>query len=66
MVTIGETDKLPLAPIPIPTKVEYVLSEYHFQLAPVPKLPPVWVSVVEPPLQIAKPEEFKPDGATEG
>jgi len=37
---------------PVPTKVPPQLPEYHFQLAPVPKLPPLTDSVVLPPLQM--------------
>ena len=37
---------------PVPTKVPPQLPEYHFQLAPVPRLPPLTVRVVLPPLQM--------------
>ena len=32
--------------LPVPTAVPPQLPEYHFQTAPVPKLPPVTVSVM--------------------
>ena len=65
VVVVGDTDKLAVAPLPVPTSVVYVAFEYHFQLAPVPKLPPLCVSVVLPPLQIGV-VALKVVGATEG
>ena len=66
MVAVGLTDILAFAPEPVPTKVVYVLSEYHFQEAPVPRLPPVCVSVVLLPLHIVATDAFNDAGATEG
>ena len=37
---------------PVPNKVPPQLPEYHVQLAPVPRLPPLTVRVVLPPLQM--------------
>jgi len=62
----GETDKLAFASLLVPTKVVKLESEYHFQLAPVPRLPPVWVSVVFSPLQIVAVEATIIVGAVEG
>ena len=65
MVAIGLTDKLAFATALVPTKVVKPASEYHFQLAPVPRLPPVWVKVVLLPLQIVFGEPINEVGATE-
>ena len=62
---MGDIVKLAAAPDPTPTKVEYVLSEYHFQLAPVPRLPPVCVSVVLEPTHIGDRDALIDVGATE-
>ena len=43
----------------------YELLVYHFHVAPVPRLPPVWVSVVGVPLHIVGTLTDKPVGAAE-
>ena len=67
VVVVGDTDKLAAAEVCVaPTAVVKFASEYHCQTAPVPKEPPVWVSVVLPPLQIVAVEALNEVGATEG
>jgi len=63
---VGVTDKLASAAVLVPTKVVNPALEYHFQLAPVPRLPPVCVRVVFPPLQIVAVEATILAGAVEG
>ena len=65
VVDAGLTDKLALAAALVPTKVVKPASEYQFQLAPVPRLPPVWVKVALLPLQIGFGEPVRAVGATE-
>lgn len=48
MLDVGET----VTEEPLPTAVPPQDDEYHCQLAPVPKEPPITLKVVEPPLQI--------------
>ena len=48
MVVVGATVTL----LPVPTAVPPQLPLYHFQLAPVPKLPPLTLNVVVLPKQI--------------
>ena len=48
MVVAGATVTL----LPVPTDVPPQLPLYHFQLAPVPKLPPLTLNVVFLPKQI--------------
>ena len=48
MVAAGATVTL----LPVPTDVPPQLPLYHLQLAPVPRLPPVVLSVVLLPLQM--------------
>ena len=62
---VGLTEKLAFANALVPTKVVNVASEYHCQLAPVPRLPPVCVRVVLLPLQIGFGETFKDVGETD-
>ncbi len=50
---------------PLPTKVPPQELLYHCQFAPVPKVPPLTVKVVLPPLQIVEAPEI-PVGATDG
>jgi len=49
VVAVGDTDRL----FPVPTRVPPQLPLYHFAIAPVPSVPPVYVSVEAPPGQIA-------------
>ena len=48
MPAAGDTDNV----LPVPTDVPPQEPLYHFQLAPVPKLPPLRLKVVLWPLQI--------------
>jgi len=66
VVEVGLTDKLAFAAALLPTNVVNVLSEYHFHEAPVPRLPPVCVSVVLLPLHIVATDALNDVGATEG
>ena len=43
---VGVIVKLAFGLVDVPTKVVKVALEYHFQVAPVPRVPPDWVSVV--------------------
>jgi len=60
VVDVGET----VTDVPVPALVPPHEPEYHCQLAPVPKEPPVSVSVVEPPVQIVEVPVI-PVGATD-
>ena len=66
VVAIGLTDKLASAAALVPTSVVNPASEYQFQLAPVPRLPPVCVNVGLSPLHIGDTEVLIPVGATDG
>ena len=66
VVTDGLTDKLALAKALVPTNAVKAASEYHFQLAPVPNVPPVCVNVELEPLHIGVTDALKLVGATEG
>ena len=56
---------LPVAPLPVPTSVVYVGSEYHFHAAvPVPRLPPFCVSVVLVPSHTVEAVALKDTGTT--
>ena len=57
-------DKLAFADELDPTKVVNEASEYHLHVAPVPKVPPLWVKVVEEPLQTVEDATNKDVGAT--
>ena len=63
---VGLTDKLASAAALVPTKVVNLALEYHFQMAPVPRLPPVCVRLILDPLQIGDADVFKLVGAIEG
>ena len=58
--------KLASAAVDVPTGLVYVLSEYHLQMAPFPKLPPLWVRLILLPEQITAGETLKEDGAVDG
>ena len=58
----GDTVKV----VPVPIKVPPQDAEYHFQLAPVPKLPPLRVKVVVPPEQIDDGLAEAPVGTVDG
>ena len=62
MVTVGETAIETPAPLDIPPHE----LEYHFQEAPIPRLPPVKLRVVVDPLQINGEEEVAETAAVEG
>jgi len=49
VVAVGDTDRSS----PVPTSVPPQLPLYHFAVAPVPGVPPVYVNVEESPEQIA-------------
>ena len=66
VVTAGLNVKLAFAATLVPTKVVKPAFEYHFQLAPVPRLPPIWVKVILEPLHIGVAEVIKLVGAMEG
>ena len=66
MVATGLKVKLASAAELVPTKVVNPGFEYHFQLAPVPRLPPVWVNVMFEPLHIGDAVVIKLVGATDG
>ena len=68
MVTVGDTANDALAWELVPTSVVNVELLYHFHDAPVPRLPPVCVSVVlwVPVLQRKVEAAFKLVGATDG
>ena len=53
-----------MACVLVPTSCVKAASEYHFQLAPVPKLPPVCVRVTCVPAQIGVAEALMLVGAT--
>jgi hypothetical protein len=54
------------APLPVPTRLVYPASEYHFQTAPVPRLPPVWVKVELLPVQTTDGVAVNEEGTTFG
>lgn len=62
----GVTERLALAPVPVPTSVVYPALEYHLHTAPVPRLPPLWVNVVLLPVQMGDALAASAVGATEG
>ena len=66
VVAVGLKVKLAFAAALVPTKVVKPASEYHFQLAPVPRLPPVCVRVIFVTLHIAVADMFILVAATEG
>ena len=66
MVAVGLMVKLASAVELVPTKVVKPGFEYHFQLAPVPRVPPVWVNVTLEPLHIGDADVIKLVGATDG
>jgi hypothetical protein len=49
-----------------PTKVKYEASEYHFQVAPVPNVPPVCVNSVSSPTQIELADADNDDADVDG
>ncbi len=65
MVDTGVTDRLAFAPVPLATNAVYVLLEYHFHVAPVPKVPPVCVRILVPPLHITGGVAVNVVGATD-
>jgi hypothetical protein len=66
VVAEGVTVKLAFAAVLVPTSVVKVASEYHLQLAPVPKVPPAWVNIILPPVQIVETDVETDVAATEG
>ena len=52
MVAVGETERLPFEPLPVPTNVPPQLPEYHFQEAQEPNVPPLTVNIDVPPTAI--------------
>ena len=66
MVAAGLTVKLASTAELVPTRVVNPEFEYHFQLAPVPRLPPVWVNVMLEPLHIVDADVLTLVGATDG
>ncbi len=49
---LGLTLNVPVAPVPVPTSVPPQLPVYHFHDPLRPRLPPVTLSVVLPPLHM--------------
>ena len=62
---IGETGSEALAVTDVPTSAIKPGSEYHFHVAPVPKVPPDWVITELLPLQIDGLDAFNVTGATD-
>ena len=52
VVKVGETERLPFEPVPVPTNVPPQLPEYHFHDAHDPNEPPLTVNVEVPPTGI--------------
>ena len=52
MVEVGETERLPFEPVPVPTNVPPQLPEYHFHDPQEPNEPPLTVNVEVPPTGI--------------
>ena len=64
-MTVGDTDKLAFEEEELPIKVVNAASEYHFQTAPEPRLPPDCVIVVLLPEHIGEVEAAKEVAAVE-
>ena len=67
MVATGFTVAVPAAPAPAipPAGVVNPASVYHFQVAPVPKVPPVWLRVTFAPEQDEDGDAFTLDATVE-